>query len=105
MAAPVLDSHLPTDSNGASSTTQSQTFRVLVLPGDHVGPEIMTEALRVLDVVESSSNGKVKFEYNHQICGGASIDKHGEAITDEVLRIAKEDTDAVLFGSCGGPEW
>lgn len=84
------------------STTQP--FRVLVLPGDHVGPEVMTEALRVLDVVQAASGGKVKFEYNHQIAGGCSIDKHGTPITDEVLRIAKE-SDAVLFGSVGGPEW
>lgn len=83
----------------------SQTFRILVLPGDHVGPEVMAEALRVLDVVETASDGKVKFQYNHQIAGGCSIDKHGTPITDEVLRIAKEESDAVLFGSVGGPEW
>ncbi|KAG9780030.1 3-isopropylmalate dehydrogenase, partial [Aureobasidium melanogenum] len=73
--------------------------------GDHVGPEVMAEALRVLDVVETASDGKVKFQYNHQIAGGCSIDKHGTPITDEVLRIAKEESDAVLFGSVGGPEW
>lgn len=100
MAAPVLDT-----STSASAATGPQTFRVLVLPGDHVGPEVMTEALRVLDVVEAMSHGKVKFEYNHQICGGCSIDRHGTAITEEVLRIAKEESDAVLFGSVGGPEW
>jgi len=82
-----------------------QTFRVLVLPGDHVGPEVMKEAIRILDVVEASAQGKVKFQYNWQLCGGCSIDKHGTAITDEVLRIAKEESDAVLFGSAGGPEW
>ncbi|KAL6244642.1 3-isopropylmalate dehydrogenase [Rhinocladiella similis] len=93
MAAPVLP------------TSGPQTFRVLVLPGDHVGPEVMKEAIRVLDVVEASSQGQVKFQYNWQICGGCSIDKHGTPITDEVLRIAKEESDAVLFGSAGGPEW
>ncbi|EXJ79603.1 3-isopropylmalate dehydrogenase [Capronia epimyces CBS 606.96] len=88
-----------------ASTASPQTFRILVLPGDHVGPEVMAEALRVLDVVQASSSGKIKFEYNHQIAGGCSIDKHGTPITDEVLRIAKEESDAVLFGSVGGPEW
>ncbi|KIV80517.1 3-isopropylmalate dehydrogenase, variant [Exophiala sideris] len=93
MAAPVLPD------------SDVQTFRVLVLPGDHVGPEVMTEAIRVLDVVQASSEGKVKFQYNWQIAGGCSIDKHGTPITDEVLRIAKEESDAVLFGSVGGPKW
>ncbi|KAH0841141.1 3-isopropylmalate dehydrogenase [Fonsecaea monophora] len=89
----------------APASNSAQTFRVLVLPGDHVGPEIMDEALRVLDTVEIASQGRLKFEFNHQICGGCSIDKHGTPITDEVLRIAKEESDAVLFGSVGGPEW
>ncbi len=93
MAAPVLPS------------SSSRTFRVLVLPGDHVGPEVMTQAIRVLDVVQEHSPSQVKFEYNWQIAGGCSIDKHGTPITDEVLRIAKEESDAVLFGSVGGPEW
>jgi 3-isopropylmalate dehydrogenase len=97
MAAPVIDT------NGTSGA--AQIFRILVLPGDHVGPEVMAETLRVLDVVQERSQGKVRFEYNHQIAGGCSIDKHGTPITDEVLRIAKEESDAVLFGSVGGPEW
>lgn len=101
MAAPVLD---PIDTGTAPTTPQ--TFRILVIPGDHVGPEVMDEALRVLDTVELASGaGKFKFEFNHQICGGCSIDKHGTPITDEVLRIAKEESDAVLFGSVGGPKW
>lgn len=93
MAAPVLPDSGP------------QTFRILVVPGDHVGPEIMTEAIRVLDVVQAQSQGKVKFAYNWQMAGGCSIDKHGTPITDEVLRLAKDESDAVLFGSVGGPEW
>ncbi|KIX07534.1 3-isopropylmalate dehydrogenase [Rhinocladiella mackenziei CBS 650.93] len=97
MAAPVPKT--------TTSSSSPQTFRILVLPGDHVGPEVMAEALRVLDVVQACSQGKVRFEYNHQIAGGCSIDKHGTPITDEVLRIAKEESDAVLFGSVGGPEW
>ncbi|CVL13697.1 probable 3-isopropylmalate dehydrogenase [Fusarium proliferatum] len=83
----------------------SQIFRVLVIPGDHVGPELMKESLRVLHTVEATSQGRLEFKLNHQIAGGCSIDKHGTPITDEVLRIAKEESDAVLFGSVGGPEW
>jgi len=80
-------------------------FRILVIAGDHVGPEIMKESLRVLHTVEATSQGRLKFELNHQLAGGCSIDKYGTPVTDEVLRIAKEESDAVLFGSVGGPEW
>lgn len=101
MAAPIISV-----ANGTSSSSQQpQTFRVLVIAGDHVGPEVMAEALKVLDVVQQFSPANVRFQYNHQIAGGASINKHNTPITDEVLRIAKEETDAVLFGSVGGPEW
>ncbi|KAH0829956.1 hypothetical protein AYO21_11988 [Fonsecaea monophora] len=60
--------------------------------------------MRVLDTVEIASQGRLKFEFNHQIRGGCSIDKHGTPITDEVLKIVKEESDAVLFGSVGGPD-
>jgi 3-isopropylmalate dehydrogenase len=93
MAAPVLPE------------SGRQKFRILVLAGDHVGPEVMREAVRVLDVVQAHSPSAVQFEYNWQMAGGCSIDKHGTPITDEVLRMAKDESDAVLFGSVGGPEW
>ena len=83
----------------------AKVFRILVIPGDHVGPEIMNESLRVLQTVQTTSQGSMKFEFNHQLVGGCSIDKYGTPVTDEVLRIAKEESDAVLFGSIGGPEW
>jgi 3-isopropylmalate dehydrogenase len=81
----------------------SQTFQLLVLPGDHVGPEVITEALKVLDVVEQCRPG-MKFERTFDLAGGASIDKHGTPMTQAVLDKAKA-SDAVLFGSVGGPEW
>tara|TARA_R110002003_G_scaffold127_5_gene11909 strand:- start:1592 stop:2731 length:1140 start_codon:yes stop_codon:yes gene_type:complete len=81
----------------------SQTFQILVLPGDHIGPEIMTEALKVLDTLEEV-RPHLQFKKTFDIAGGASIDKHGTPITEEVLRLAAE-SDAVLFGSVGGPEW
>jgi 3-isopropylmalate dehydrogenase len=76
--------------------------RVLVLPGDHVGPEVMVEALKALDVV-SKARG-ITFDLDHDLCGGCSIDAHGTSVTDAVLAKAK-NTDAILFGSVGGPEW
>ncbi|UNI24320.1 3-isopropylmalate dehydrogenase [Purpureocillium takamizusanense] len=79
------------------------TFSILVLPGDHVGPEVMAEALKVLDVIEECRPG-VKFERTFDLAGGCSIDEHGTPITEEVLDKASK-SNAVLFGSVGGPEW
>ncbi|KAF3343097.1 hypothetical protein VdG2_09084 [Verticillium dahliae VDG2] len=81
--------------------SDTKTFRILVLPGDHVGPEIMAEALKVLDVVQDS-RPNIRFERTTDIVGGASIDKHGVPITQSVLDAAKA-SDAVLFGSIGAP--
>lgn len=76
--------------------------KILVLPGDHIGPEVVAEALKVLDLVEAHTG--VKFEREFDLCGGCSLDKHGIASTEEVLRKSAE-ADAVFFGSAGGPEW
>ncbi|KAK5048526.1 3-isopropylmalate dehydrogenase [Exophiala bonariae] len=80
-----------------------KTFRILVLPGDHVGPEIVAEAIKVLQTIESCQP-EFRFETTFDLAGGCSIDKHGVPITPEVLDKAKA-SDAVLFGSVGGPEW
>lgn len=77
-------------------------YNILVLPGDGVGPEIIPEAIKALDII--SSHTDVKFNYETALMGGCSIDKHGVALTDEVLGLAKK-SDAVLFGSVGGPKW
>ncbi|KAF2096098.1 3-isopropylmalate dehydrogenase [Rhizodiscina lignyota] len=77
--------------------------KVLVLPGDHVGPEVMEQALRVLDVVQEATG--TKFELKHDLCGGCSIDKHGKSVTDEVVKLSTDWADAIFFGSAGGPEW
>ena len=91
MAAPVI-----------KTNTSSPSRNILVLSGDHVGPEVVAEALKVLEVVESSTG--TKFNLTHDLAGGCSIDKHGAPITDAVLEKAKE-ADAVFFGSVGGPKW
>jgi 3-isopropylmalate dehydrogenase len=71
--------------------------RILTLPGDGIGPEIMAPALEVLGAVTS-------FEAEEHLFGGASIDVHGVALTDEVLETARE-VDAVLLAAVGGPKW
>lgn len=76
--------------------------KILVLPGDHIGPEVVTEALKILDIIEAHNN--IKFERDFDLCGGCSLDKHGIASTEVVLQKSIE-ADAVFFGSAGGPEW
>ena len=76
--------------------------KILVLPGDHIGPEVVAEALAVLDIIEEHKG--IRFEREFDLCGGCSLDKHGIASTEEVLRKSVE-ADAVFFGSAGGPEW
>ena len=75
---------------------------ILVTPGDGVGPEVMTEALRVLDwLAEHRGLHLVREE---ALVGGAAIDAEGAAISDATVARTKA-ADAVLFGSVGGPKW
>ena len=71
--------------------------RIVTLPGDGIGPEIMAPALQVLGAVTT-------FEADEYLFGGASIDAHGVALTDEVLSAAA-GADAVLLAAVGGPRW
>jgi 3-isopropylmalate dehydrogenase len=80
----------------------AQQFKVAVLPGDGIGPEVMAEALRVLDAVEEKY--QVKFERTPANVGGAGIDKEGKALPQRTIDICRA-ADAILFGSVGGPKW
>jgi 3-isopropylmalate dehydrogenase len=71
--------------------------RIVTLPGDGIGPEVMAPALELLGAVTS-------FEAEEHVFGGVSIDAHGVALTDEVLAAAR-GCDAVLLGAVGGPKW
>jgi 3-isopropylmalate dehydrogenase len=75
----------------------SDAPRIVVLPGDGIGPEIVTAARQVLDALG-------EFSYDERLMGGCSIDEHGTALTDEVLNACK-GADAVLLGAVGGPKW
>jgi 3-isopropylmalate dehydrogenase len=75
----------------------SDAPRIVVLPGDGIGPEIVAAARQVLDVFG-------EFSYDERLMGGCSIDEHGTALTDEVLEACKS-ADAVLLGAVGGPKW
>ena len=79
-----------------------QNFTLAVLPGDGIGPEVMAQAIRVLDAVASTAG--ITFTYDHQLVGGAAIDAVGKALPEATVA-ACEAADAILFGSVGGPKW
>jgi len=80
----------------------SKTYRIAVLPGDGIGPEVMKEADKVLRVAAERFGFALDLEYAD--VGGVAIDNHGEALPASTLKTC-EDADAVLFGSVGGPKW
>ncbi|MEA2060538.1 MAG: 3-isopropylmalate dehydrogenase [Thermodesulfobacteriota bacterium] len=75
---------------------------IALLPGDGIGPEVMKEAVKVLD----AAGRKFGFEltYDRGDVGGCAIDNHGRALPESTLEICRQSS-AVLFGSVGGPEW
>jgi 3-isopropylmalate dehydrogenase len=77
-------------------------FNIALLPGDGIGPDVVHEAVRVLDVI--SSKYKHTFQYQERLMGGCSIDKYGTSLTDETLADCQA-SDAILFGAVGGPKW
>ncbi|HNQ96409.1 MAG TPA: isocitrate/isopropylmalate family dehydrogenase, partial [Anaerolineales bacterium] len=77
-------------------------FKITLLPGDGIGPEVVHEATRVLDVVAKKYNHT--FCFQERLMGGCSIDKYGTSLTDEALADCKS-SDAVLLGAVGGPKW
>ncbi|MBM4156602.1 MAG: 3-isopropylmalate dehydrogenase [Lentisphaerae bacterium] len=78
------------------------TKQIAVLAGDGIGPEIMVEAVKVLDAV--SRRFGPRFDFVHADVGGAAIDRHGEALPASTLKTC-ESSAAILFGSVGGPRW
>ena len=76
--------------------------KLLILPGDGIGPEVMREVRRVIDWMDRRR--MVTFDVSEDYVGGASIDARGTPITDNCMQAAK-DADAILFGSVGGPKW
>jgi len=77
-------------------------FNITLLPGDGIGPEVVGEAVRVLDVIASKYNHT--FNYKERLMGGCSIDKYGSSLPDETLADC-QSADAILFGAVGGPKW
>jgi 3-isopropylmalate dehydrogenase len=76
--------------------------KIAILAGDGIGPEVMAEAIKVLDAV--SKKFSLDFNYQTADVGGCAIDNHGEALPESTLKICRS-SDAILFGSVGGPKW
>ena len=78
------------------------TKKILILAGDCIGPEVMAQARRVLGWLNET--GAASFEVEDGLVGGASYDAHRTPLTDDTINLALA-SDAVLFGSIGGPQW
>ena len=76
--------------------------KILLLPGDGVGPEVVQEVKKIIEWLNSKKS--LNFQYEEDLIGGASYDKHNNPITDEVFYKALE-ADAVILGAVGGPKW
>ena len=77
------------------------TFKLLLLPGDGIGPEVMAEVERVIAWFNAKA---MRFEIERDLVGGAAFDAHGTPVTEAAMQKALA-ADAVLFGAVGGPKW
>jgi 3-isopropylmalate dehydrogenase len=78
------------------------SFRVAVLPGDGIGPEVVAQGVEVLR--RASAMAEVAVELEWGVAGGRAIDESGDPLPEGTLRLCR-DSDAILFGSVGGPKW
>ena len=78
------------------------TQKLLLLPGDGIGPEVMTEVQKLVSWMNKTGMGS--FETESDLVGGSAYDAHKVAITDAAMKLAHE-SDAVVFGAVGGPKW
>ena len=76
--------------------------KVLILPGDNIGPEIVAEAVKVLQRVDEKYSLDISLDYAH--LGGAGLDAEGSPCPEQTLVKARE-SDAILLGAVGGPQW
>lgn len=79
-----------------------ENYNIAVLPGDGIGPEVISQSIEILNAVGKKYNHE--FKLNYALMGGCAIDKYGEPLPLETLEICKK-CDAVLLGAVGGPKW
>jgi len=80
----------------------SSNKKILILPGDGIGKEVMAEVLNIINWM--AKNKSVSFDISERLVGGTAYDKEGDSISDTTMQEAL-DSDAVLFGAVGGPKW
>ena len=79
-------------------------FKIVVIAGDGIGPEVTAEATAILDQLSAQPDGRATFMLLPRLFGGCSIDTHGTSVTEEVLEEGRQ-CDAILMGAVGGPKW
>lgn len=85
-----------------SKKALSDVKKIAVLPGDGIGPEIMEQAVKIIKTISETTN--MRFELVTGDVGGVAIDKYGNPLPENTIKICK-DSDAILFGAVGGPKW
>ena len=80
----------------------AKTFQIAALPGDGIGPEVMTEVRKVIGWF--GENRDLSFDVSEDLVGGAAYDAHGTPLHDDTMARAQE-VDAVLLGAVGGPKY
>ena len=78
------------------------THKLLLLPGDGIGPEVMGEVKRLIDWINAA--GIARFETEQGLVGGSAYDAHKVSVTEQTMAQAKA-ADAIIFGAVGGPKW
>ncbi len=76
--------------------------KILILPGDGIGNEVMAEVIKIINWMEKTKS--LSFDISERLVGGAAYDKEGNSISDETMQVAM-NSDAVLFGAVGGSKW
>jgi 3-isopropylmalate dehydrogenase len=101
-AARILKRHTPALRIEKGSHFMPSNRKLLVLPGDGIGPEVMREVHRVISWLDKRRS--VHFDITEDLVGGCAIDAYGTPLSDETMLTAME-SDAVLLGAVGGPKW
>jgi 3-isopropylmalate dehydrogenase len=91
-----------TKENGFNEAYAMAPHKLLLLPGDGIGPEVMAEVKRLIDFF--NAKGIARFDTEEALVGGGCYDAHKVAITEETMAKAKA-ADAIIFGAVGGPKW
>src|SRR6516225_1579326 len=98
----VLRTAMPGHHGNDEARKLMPTQKLLLLPGDGIGPEVMAEVKLIIDWI--NAKGLASLETEQGLVGGSAYDAHKVAVTDATVKLAGE-ADAVLFGAVGGPKW